>query len=70
MYKSETKRSLERALLNVLAHQNAAAALRVDSDVDMTEKVDQLANMLAEQIWADGYEIGPRSSALPQALRF
>jgi hypothetical protein len=63
MYKLETQRALEKALSKVMAQDKTLLAQLCESDSDqITEKIALLAESLTEEIWAAGYQLGPRQT--------
>ena len=60
MYKSETRRYIEKALTSILAQGGALPGLDSCNANEISENISMLAKLLTDQLWAEGYELEPR----------
>lgn len=64
MYKSETRRSIEKAMFSMLAEGSPLPNLCSGDADEISQDISLFAQKLTEQLWAEGYELEPRSSLL------
>jgi hypothetical protein len=69
MYKSETRRYIEKALANVLAEGACLPGMSATDANEISENIGALAKVLTEQLWAEGYELEPRQLFQSSNLR-
>lgn len=60
MYKEETRRRIETALGEILAHNGRWQAPSLDAE-RASQDICQLSKLLADQLWVTGYELEMRN---------
>lgn len=65
MYKSETRRFIEKAMFSLLAEGSPLPNLCSGDSEEISQNVCLFAQKLTDQLWAEGYELGLRGSVMP-----
>ena len=62
MFKSETRRFIEKAMFSLLAEGSPLPNLCSGDSEEVSQDICLFAQRLTDQLWAEGYELEPRSS--------
>jgi hypothetical protein len=68
MYKAEMCRGIERALHLVLSYTGALPGFSEPDPEQMAQNIRLLAEMVAEQLWTEGYQLELRDSSAPPPM--
>ena len=64
MYRTETRKQIRSALYHVVGEGHGLPALRSSEPRELAEDSDLLARLVADQLWAEGYELKLRETPL------
>ena len=68
MYKSETRRFIEKAMLSLLSEGSPLPNFSSGDSIEISQDISLFAQKLTEQLWAEGYELEPRGAAYLRTL--